>query len=183
MYINLLPREYQDELKYERISRFLAISGAFVFLMILASIILLLPSRIFLALEKTELARQLEAVKNSSAFSRVEQVETEIKNLNADIASFGQKKEGLYAIAPAIASVLNRRPDGIKITGIIFSPAEKNKEGSSVMVVSGSARNRDLLLAFTKSNETNPFLKKVRSPITNLLKESDFDYSLVLEMK
>ena len=181
MAINLLPREYQDELKYERFSRFLTAFGSSVFLIILINMALLSPLWIFFALEKTELMRQLESTKNSPTFLRVEDVELEIENLNANIVSFNNQKNKLRAAAPAISSILSRRPSGVVIAGINFLSADKNK-GQASISISGTAKNRDLLLSFAGSNESNAFFKKVHSPITNLLKESDLDYSLVLDL-
>ncbi|QQG45988.1 MAG: hypothetical protein HYY55_03355 [Candidatus Niyogibacteria bacterium] len=182
MSINLLPEDYQNEVRNERIRRLAVTIGVFVFLTVAVNIILLSPLWFLFNAREAELTRELDAVKRGPAFLRATDIESEIRVLNAEIAVFNSGEKKLFEISPAIKSILSRRPSGIGISGISFYSAGQKGQGLTQISISGVAKNRELLLNFAKSNETNEFFKKVNSPISNLLKENNFDYSLVFDL-
>ncbi|MEK7567227.1 MAG: hypothetical protein AAB527_03795 [Patescibacteria group bacterium] len=182
MAMNLLPREYQEELKSERIKRLAAATGVAFFLIGAVNIILLLPSWVLFEVQEREMLRQLDALKKNPAFSRIADIEYEIGSLNSEIRAFNDLEKRRFEIAQALMSVLDSRPAGISVTNIVFSVADPKRSQPSQISVQGTAVNRDLLLKFAATNETNTFFKKVNSPISNLLKEANLNYSLVLDL-
>ncbi|MBI5787154.1 MAG: hypothetical protein HY446_01230, partial [Candidatus Niyogibacteria bacterium] len=76
MAINLLPRDYQKDLRRERARRLIVVCGSAVFLSIVANMILISPLWLLFALQERELGRELEAIKKSPAFADVSDVES-----------------------------------------------------------------------------------------------------------
>jgi len=182
MTINLLPREYQNELKLERFNRLVVAAGAGIFLIVAVNAIFLLPLWALFEAQEREMTRQLAALQKNPDFSRVADIENEIGALNSEIKTFNDLEKTRFEIAQALMSVMDSRPLGISIDNIIFSIASPRGNQASQITVQGKAVNRDLLLKFAATNETNAFFKKVNSPISNLLKETELDYSLVLDL-
>ena len=181
MTTNLLPENYRSELKLERIRRLAVVSGLAVFAVVVVNIILLSPLFIFFVSTENELMRHLTAVKQSPAFLLTTEIETEIAELNSEINSLGTRDHS-PEIARAILSILERRPAGIKISNIVFSSAVPNRNQAPQISISGTASTRESLINFADSNKTSGFFKKVYSPISNLLKETNLDYFLVLDL-
>lgn len=182
MAINLLPRDYQNELNAERARRFVIAAGFTVFLIAAVNIILLSPLWFLFEVQEKELARELEALKQSQSFLDLVSIEAEIEKLNASVRAFSVQEKGLFELASLIKSILDFRPAGISVSGISYESSDQGKAQPPRISVSGLAGSREQFLAFLNAGETNILFKKVRSPISNLLKEADFDYSLVFDL-
>lgn len=182
MSINLLPRDYQKNFIRERVRRLIAVLGAAIFLVILVNIGLISPLWIFLSLEEKELSRQLDAVKSSPAFGRVAEIEKNIEDLNEAVNLFKARENDRFRLTPALESVIKNKPDGVKIESFYFSSARDVPPQPPRISVFGKAQNREALILFTQKNNADPFFSSVQSPISNLLKDADFDYSLILDI-
>ena len=102
MAINLLPRDYQKDLKRERVRRFIVVCGAAVFFSIAANMVLISPLWVLFALQEKELDRELDSMKKSPAFASVSDIEDSIRNLNEAIGAFNSGERGRFEIAPAL---------------------------------------------------------------------------------
>ena len=182
MAVNFLPQEYKNELRFERIRRLVIVAGLALFLIIAANMILLSPLWFLFKAQEKESLRELEAIKQSQTFLRLTDIEAEITTLNTDVREFEAQEKKLFELVPFIKSVLDRRPRGISISSMSYTAVDPNKRSKAQLVISGRAKNRELLLSFTKASEADNLFKKVHSPISNLLKEADFDYSLTFDL-
>jgi hypothetical protein len=183
MSVNLLPQDYQKKIKAEHFRRLIAIFGFLIFIVIAANIVLLLPFQLSAVLQAKELQRELEITKKSPLFARIADIEKIIKELNAETDLFTKQENGRFEIGPIIKSVVSLRPAGINIQSFIFEAEDRAKNQPARISISGQAGSRPALLNFIKANESNRFFSQIRSPISNLLKEEDINYSLVLELK
>lgn len=182
MPINLLPRDFQKDFRRERARRLIAAGGAAVFLAMMANIVLIFPLWAFLSLEEKELGRQLDAVKSSPAFGRVAEIEKSIRDLNEAVALFKTRESERFGITQVLESIIQNKPEGVKIESFYFSAAKEAPPQPDRISVFGKAINREALIAFIQKNEADPFFASVQSPISNLLKDADFDYSLILDI-
>lgn len=185
MAVNLLPKDYKKEVAEDQNRRLVSALGLAALAVIIVNTALLLPLWVLFKAQEIEFARELDAIKKSPEFIRVAEIESEIGRLNEEITKFSKEEDALFSASPAIKSILEKKPVGIGISNISFfvsEQAERERRPSRI-TVSGISANRELLLAYTEDLETNEFFQKVHSPITNLLKDADFDYSLVLDLK
>ncbi len=182
MAINLLPEDYQKELRAERFKRLMVTAGASFFLIVVVNIILLSPAWLLFAVEERETARQLESIKKSPSFSRAEDMEAEIGDLNYKINSFNELEKKRHELALAMSSILNSRPSGVRVSAMSFFPADPARNQPPQILVNGVAEHRDLLLNFASASKNNIFFSKIHSPISNLLKETGVEYSLVFDL-
>ncbi|MEK7599067.1 MAG: hypothetical protein AAB474_01255 [Patescibacteria group bacterium] len=182
MSVNLLPQDYQKKIKAERLRRLIAAFGFLIFIAIAANIALLLPLRLAAVLQQRELRRELEIIQKKPLFIKVVDIEQTIKNLNSQANLFQAQESGRFELAPVMESVLSSRPAGVNIESFIFEVKDQAKNQPARISISGRARSRPALMDFIKTNESNRFFSRVGSPSSNLLKEQDIDYSLVLEL-
>ena len=182
MSINLLPEDYQIDLRAERLKRLIVVAGAAVFLIAVANTILLSPVWVLFVVQEREMSRQLESLEKSPAFLRLKNLEDEIGSLNYEINSFNDLEKKRIEIAPAISSILDSRPAGVRVSAVIFSAADPRRSQPPQLSVRGTAPHRDLLFDFASANRDNNFFSKIHSPISNLLKETNVEYSLVFDL-
>lgn len=182
MSVNLLPQDYQKKIKADRLRRLIAAFGFLIFIAIASNIALLLPFQLAAVLQQKELRRELEITKKSSLFAKATDIEEIIGKLNSQVDLFQKQESGRFELAPIMESVLSSRPAGVNIRNFIFEAENQAKNQPARISISGWAGNRPALINFIKTNESNRFFSRVGSPISNLLKEQNIDYSLVLEL-
>lgn len=185
MAVNLLPKDYQKEIAEEQNKRLVGALGFAALAVIIVNAALLFPLWILFKAQEIEFARELDAIKKSPEFVRVAEIESEIGRLNEEVAKFSKEEGELFSASPATKSILEKKPVGISISNISFFALEQagRERRPSRIIVSGISADRELLLSYAEDLETNEFFQKVHSPITNLLKDANFDYSLVLDLK
>jgi len=89
------------------------------------------------------------------------------------------KDKGLNLI---FKNILDKKNSGVKITYFSY---EKGKEpdGEDKVYLSGKSETRDEFLFFENRLKKELGDGKVISPVSNLINEKDFDFSLVLNIK
>ncbi|MCH7882910.1 hypothetical protein IIA95_00650 [Patescibacteria group bacterium] len=178
--INLLPPEHQSSIRAGRIKRFVITFGTLFAFTIFANILLLAPLWLSLALQRNELTRELDSIRKSSIFAQVTDIEAAIKTLNTEIRLFRTKEKERFDITPEFRAVIDSRPAGITIDSFIFERAQKTRPAR--ISISGNALRRSTLIRFRETLEKNPLFSRIQSPISNLLKEVDIQYSFILEL-
>lgn len=79
-----------------------------------------------------------------------------------------------------IEEVINRRAVGIKITSFDWAKAE---EAGNTLSISGTARDRQALIAFEGSLNASGRFATVALPISNLAREKDINFQVKLSPK
>lgn len=181
MAINLLPADFQKEIMAERASRLIQVAGIFIFIIIVINITPLFPFWLGAILQEKELQRELAAIQQSSLFVRVADIEAAIAELNHEIGLFKAKDER-FELGPVIKQIIALKPRRVQVKSFHFEQGDKSKNQPSRLTLLGNAQNRASLLDFVKANESSGLFSSVRSPISNLLREADIDYSLILEL-
>jgi len=64
-----------------------------------------------------------------------------------------------------------------------MSVGKSNAQKTDEFSLQGTAQERDALLTFVKKLEDSRDFSKVVSPVSNLLAERNFNFSLILELK
>lgn len=177
--INLLPEEDKNLIKKEHSRRLALVIGVVTFIFICVAILFLIPSYFFLSSEKNISREQISSALQRFDREKAQKIETEITDFNAELVSFSQKETGLLAISSNIRQILKARSNSIKIEGIFYQ-----KKGASqpngVISLQGKADNRNSLLSFIKNLEVAGGVKGVESPASNLLKENNISFALII---
>ena len=179
--INLLPYDEREAVEKERIRRFVIVASLSVSFILAAGIVLMLPSYLKLTFERESLDRGIASEIKASGAGPTEGFKIALGDLNKKIAILDGAKKGATDVTHIIEGVLKARPAGVAINSIAYGSVSKG--GSKTVLLSGQAKTRDNFLAFEKNLEDSGDFKKITSPVSNLLRDADLQFSLSLDLK
>jgi len=180
--INLLPLQSKKLVKKELLRRFTLFFGlAFSFLLIVATI-LFSVSWFFLDSVLENLNDQGTSVRELAERKKLENLESEIVDLNGLLELLRQGEEKSLIVTDSILNTISFLPSSVTITSFLFDFGKC--EGCVFkMVPSGHAENRVDLIKFVNDLEESGYFKKVELPVSGLLKERDINFLMTLELK
>lgn len=169
--INLLSETAKKNLTRERFSRLLVITGTGLFIILISSALLIMPTLASLNLQKNEFSRELEAAKKSPTLGRVEEVEVNIAKTNEKSRIFAQGVSRENRISPVLIEAISTLAPSIKISELAYS-------GPVEFRLRGLVGDRDDLLKFIEFLDKSEQIDEVNSPISNLLKDRNIEFSI-----
>lgn len=176
--INLIPIEEKKAIKRDLYYRFFVVFFAMLALVVLASIILLIPSY-FISLEKNiSINQRLEMQKNEIMPKIDQQAQVAIKQLDARLSLLGKARQNTYVFSDKVVKeILSQKVSGIKINRISYQndPSDGRK-----VSINGIAQNREQLLLFRQALEDDSLFKNVDLPISNFVKDVNIEFGLNL---
>ena len=179
--MNLLPEENKILFKKYYLKRLSVVFAVLIFSAAGAGTIILMPTYSLVLSYKKDLSRGLAVYLKKDAELADSAATLEIKKLNSRLDFVGKmsKAKGLNLI---FKNILDKKNPGVKITYFSY---EKGKEpdGEDKMYLSGKSKTRDEFLVFENRLKKELGDGKVVSPVSNLINEKDFDFSLVLNIK
>lgn len=178
--MNLLPEENKILFKKYYLRKFFAVFGVLFFFIIAAGSAVLIPTYSLVLSYKGDLSRELAYLKKDGESANTAAA-LEIKKLNIRLDSV-EKMSKAKKLNLIFKNIFDKKNTGIRITYFSY---EKSKEpgGEDKIYLSGKAETRDELLLFENSLKKEMGDKKVVSPVSNLIREKDFDFSLILNMQ
>ena len=178
--MNFLPLEEKKNLGRERLRRFFVVFslgvGAFGF----ASVILMLPSYLGLELERNNLLRSIAISRKAPLAGEVNAVESEIEGLNLKLELFRKNEREERSLAPLLGKILSVVSASVSLREFFYE--KLSKTNPEQITLGGKAQSRQALLKFASDLERTGEFKKVQSPVSNLLKETNVVFSLILEL-
>lgn len=175
--INIIPEEKKILIQKERTRRFTLVFGIAVIFAVSISAVLLIPSYLYLIEQKKHIARIIEVLESGPIFKEIQDIENSIEGLNQKLSLFQRNQNNILNISFFIEKILEQKPPSVRITNISYNNLPKSLRIS----LSGSSPTRDLLLKFVENLNKEESIKKVHSPITNILKEQNIEFSLIIE--
>ena len=175
--LNLLPPE--EKLNLIRVFRrraVVAVGGGLTAVFAIFSI-LLLPTIFMLAAEKSELLRAVRIERDTQEKTGANQQAADVKKVNLlaeKILEYDKKQRKIFTLFEAI---IKETPSSIKIEHILL------RNTSEEIAISGFSGTREDLLKFLDAMDKNPYIEKVSSPVTNLVKERNVRFSLTAKLK
>lgn len=164
----------------ERLRRFVVVLGIMFGIVLSLGVILMFPSYIALIFRRRDLTRELDLSKSAPLLGEVDQIEKSIKDFNKKLLLYEKSAKNINSVSNVEEQILKLRPSAVSIRTISYDSASKtNPERISVK---GRAQTRSELLRFQKNLESSGLFKKVHSPISNLLQETDLEFSLILDL-
>lgn len=177
--INILPEEKKKVVEKERIRRFIFILGVSLVTFLILAIILFLPSFLYLINQKKEIERTIESLESGPIFKEIQEIESEILDLNQKLILFQNNQSDVLNLSLFIEKILEQKPKSLEIQAISFERLAEVPRFS----LQGKSPSRDLLLEFVENLNKEELIEKVHSPITNILREKDIDFNLIVEFK
>lgn len=175
--LNLLPPSEKTDLAYELRAR--AVTGVgFAFVAAsLISLVLILPTWFFVEFQRSDVVRAEELSRKQEEQSGITRTEELIRTANRISETVKANLTNRARPSPIIEVVLRELPREISLTTIQYKSQAKE------LSVSGLSPTRDAFLAFTRGLKTQPEIKDVSSPISNVIHESDIRFSLVITLR
>lgn len=175
--LNLLPPKEKNNLAYEMRTRaVLAVSGGLA-AVALIFIALLLPTVFLLFFQKAEMLHVLDIERENSLRASVPEHITSLNKTNRLARLVIQREGSDFKVFPVIESFLKSIPSSIRLSSFSFDKEKKE------LVVNGYAPTRESMIEFKRALESNSLAAKVDSPPSNLIKETDIDFSIKVTVK
>ena len=176
--MNLLPEENKILFKKYYLKRLFAVLGVLIISIIAAGGVILMPAYSLILSYKKNLNAELAAHSKKDADLAESAAALEIKKLNNRLASV-EKISKAKGPSNVFKNIIGGKNSGIKITSFSY---EKGKEsgGEDKVFLYGKAQTRDELVIFENRLKKEFGDNKIVSPVSNLINEKDFDFSLTL---
>jgi len=177
--LNILPIEEKKKVLTEYRLRLGVVAVFAVAALILASLILLIPSYMLAVSKYNFVADELARLeKKQSGAGQEKEVSTQIKEINKKISLFlGNEKAISRAPSEVILGIILIKEPAVKVTSILYDI----KPDLERLVLSGKANDRDSLARFIETLKKDPSFSKVDLPIGSYVKSTNIDFTLVLE--
>jgi Tfp pilus assembly protein PilN len=167
----LLPEQYKKKLwKLYRL-RLATVIFLFISAIFLISIGLLFPSYISLAFDKGILHSETEALEAEIKSKNDKGLSETLNRTNTILALV--KPDNTY-ILESVEAILKQKPVGVSISTISYT---RGQDQSSINI-SGTAKERNDLIIFTKQLQKESGFTSVTLPVSNLAKQVDVPFSL-----
>lgn len=179
--MNLLPEENKILFKKYYLKRLFAVFAVLIFSIVVVGAVVLIPMYSLILSYKSDLSAELAAYAKKDAELADSAAALEIKKLNNRL-DFAEKMSKTKELNSIFQNIFARKNQGVKIT--FFSYEKDKAQGSEGGIhLSGTAETRDDLLIFESRLKKDWGESKVVSPVSNLINEKDFDFSLILRVK
>ena len=175
---NLLPESLKDNIRSNyKIRRFIVVLVFILFLQV-TFIVFILPSWLTSfyrendAIFRTEKMGQSELA--SSASSTINMVKSINQKLNVIDSSLDYLK-----ITPIINTILSNKTKLIYINSLAYT---SNSSTTVTFSINGISGTRESLVSFKKDLDKTALFKNIDLPISNLAKDKDIDFSMIMTM-
>ncbi len=147
---------------------------------ILSGIAFMTPSYFLLILSKDDILRGLEAVKGGFEQKGFKNADNDVKSVNVLISGYETAQKKRKEFAPILNKMSSVTPSEIKISYLNF---RKINDGAFSLLIQGNSPERGAFLDYLGALRGLPEVESVMSPISNLLKDRDLDFSLEVKFK
>lgn len=178
---NLLLPESQEKIRQEyRLRRAVIIFFLLAIVIVFAGV-LLAPSLLLSSIKAKESEMRLALLRGGQTQNVEEEMKTIISRTNANAALLEGDASPMPVIGGLTLYLLNTKPEDIAITGLLY---EKGKNNALDKVsLRGIAANREALLAYVTSLETNGYFAEAILPVSHFVQEKDILFTISLTIK
>lgn len=175
--INLLPAEDKTINKKDYLSRLFVVVGILFFIIVTIAFVLFLPVFFSLFFEKKDLAIQLNVIKQGDSSVEAEKIYADLDVLNTKLFLYEKNNDEVRQVSTLMEKIISFKTDGISLS---YFKYEKDKNGK--IVIMGKSASRSEFVNFKKKLEDDKSFSAVSSPLSNLLKETDINFTITIEL-
>jgi len=176
--INLLPPTEKQELKYYYIFHFILAIGIYCILFIFILTALNIGIFYFLKFYEKSLNANIEASLSDEDIKEIKLLEEKFIDFNNKLIIFKTEtsRKRAYEFFRKFSQDL---PENIKVIGLTYSVDDKN---NFKIFFQGYAPTREAFLAFIENLKADKTYKNIVSPIQNIIKPIDVEFSINFEL-
>lgn len=170
--LNLLPEKEKQNVVWEKCASQTLYFGSLAIVSVFIFLILLFPSYIFLALQNDDIVRNLELEKKAQETLQITTLENRIAAINAHTRRIVQQNAPSFMPGNFVEKITKLAEGRVLLAQIRYS----KKDGE--VRISGWAGTRNNFLDFKNTLETEGGVRNIISPINNVIKETNIQFSL-----
>ena len=175
MKLNLLPPKEKEKLELDDLNQLIFFLAIRIAIFLLIFILLLISTYYCLSILLKEQKRLIEINENDIRIQQLVKMEERIKNVNQQLTKINLKQNELVIWTSVLEELAKIIPSGVYLTNFSYRLFD-NK-----INLSGWAENRDKLINLKNSLEESVFFVNLDSPLSNLIKQTDINFSFTLE--
>ncbi len=174
--LNLLPPAEKKDLRISEFNRLIfSLAGWFLVILVIFSIFLA-GAFLSLSILLKEQANLVAIRESEPQMQNLLKIEDKIKQTNQIIKQINSKQRQMVLWTPLLERLTKTVPAGLYLTNLSYQPSGNR------IILNGWADQREDLLCFQRSLEENPFFAEVETPLANLVKEKNIDFSFTLHL-
>lgn len=176
--LNLLPPPeiLHNLAEYRR--RRLVITGIFCLAVILSAILMLASLLLVVKMKQTTIKQRLGAANSYLQNDEWRAVTVVVDLVTKQLRHLNDFTDVEPRLTPALRAVSEKRSGDIRLEAISY----ERREGSPLLKISGVAASRQTLLRFIDGLRADSFFAAVESPVTNLIKVQNVNFTLTLTL-
>lgn len=174
--LNLLSPERKKKLKEEKIVFLLRVVSYTLVVFFIISLGLFYGTQIYLDQKLDKINQQITSFESNAANGNQSNFSATIKEINERIKKINGIQNNFIKWSSYLTEFTALIPENITLKEITI-----NRE-TSVIQLSGRAPLRDDFLALESNLRNSALLKEIQSPISNLIKKEEIDFSLSATM-
>ncbi len=171
--MNFLLEEDKKEIKREYCRRFVTVLGVFSLSVFLIGTVFLASIIISLKLDANALARQSEFTQQRFEESGAKSFSPLIQDLNDKINFIARKQAKIRENSLIIKKIIGAEPEGIKINSLSLN-------GGKLVLQGYSNTRQNLVFLIDRLKQTG--FEKVESPLSNIIKERDIEFTINIQL-
>ena len=177
--LNLLPDEAQRQLRKEYRRRFIVLSLLFLSFAVVIGSIALLPYAFSYGFDYLHYRNEtpVEAPKPSEEDMQATSVLQDFQDILSVLDPKNIKGTTTTPFSELLRLVISEKPPEVLLSSFSLTVESKTR---GRFVISGLARERESLVAFSKNLSEHKLFSSVDLPISNLSRKEDIDFSITL---
>lgn len=176
---DLLPPERREALSREYYLRLGVVAVSFVTALVLISMVLLVPTYLFLTTSANAKETRLAAINATLTSSNEGSLTARLTALSSNAATLSALAQAPSASA-AIRSILALSRPGITLSAFTYTPAGGKK--NAVIAISGTAATRDALRNYQLALSGAPAVLSADLPVSAYAKDSDISFTITMTL-
>lgn len=177
---NLLPPDRQRSLARDYYLRLSVVIVWFVFALTLISMVLLVPTYIFLTDSARTKEKYLATVESSITSADEASLSARLTSLNNSATTLVLLAQAPSASAFIRAMLALPRP-GVTLSQFVYTPP--TMKGPGTLLVSGTAATRDALRTYQLALENAPFAQSAALPVSAYAKDRDIAFTITITLE
>lgn len=172
--INLLPEDNKIAIKKEYIRRACVVLGCAFFSAIVISATILVCLLLLANSEKNNFNRYLVLSAERLSMSESGGAAADIEDINSKLA-FLESESDTGESNSFFREIIQIKPKGVKINNLSYD----NSDGGKILI-GGTAEFRQGVLSFVGLLREDRMFRDAKSPVSNLLKEKNLDFTITV---
>ena len=174
--MNLLSPAEKRDLRITEFNRLVFSLASWLLVILVIFSIFLASAFLSLSILLKEQTNLITIRESEPQMQNLLKIEDKIRQTNQVIKQINSKQRQMVLWTPLLEGLTKIVPTGVCLTTLAY------QSNSNQIILNGWANQREDLLRFQKSLEENPFFAEVETPLANLVKEKDIDFSFTLQL-